>query len=269
MAPHDTGAEKLTGRHQELKEQFKDEVGYWSDLYDDVIRIDPAFFDHYRKLISHPHQNGPLKPKVKEFMLIAVNCSTTQLYNDGTRIHIDRAFERGATFGEVREVLQRASGLGIHSVTAGVQLLSEFTDLNPQTEEERAQQPDRGKIREAFKENRGYWSETWEQVLQADPQFLEHYLHLSSYPYQNGPLEPKVKEFLSIAYDGETSNLFLPGMRIHIENALELGAQPAEIMEVVELASIVGFHTLTESAPVLIEEARKHDALPEEWPLSG
>jgi len=264
MADPDDG---LTESQQQLKSAFVEEMGYWSPPFDDVLRMDQEFFAHYTELLARPHRSGHLEPKVREFMLIAVNAVTTQLYTEGTRTHIRNAFEHGATFEEIREVLERTSGLGIHSVTEGVPILIAAMEASTQSSEEFDGR--RRRLRAEFEERRGYWNETWADVLRMDPDFFEQYLDLSAHPYEHGPLSQKVKELLSVAYDGSTTNIFRPGLQGHIENALETGATPEEIMEVLELASIAGFHTLTEGAPVLIEEARRYDALPESWPSSG
>lgn len=254
----------LTESQRELRAEFEAEMGYWSPAFDDVLRLDETFFEQYTDLLARPHRSGHLEPKVREFMLVAVNAVTTQLHEEGTRTHVRNAFAHGATFEEVREVLQRASGLGVHSVTEGVPVLVEAMGERP--EPSPSESAERERLRAAFEERRGYWNDTWAEVLRMDPEFFEHYLDLSAHPYEHGPLPPKVKEFLSIAYDAAATNLFMPGLRGHVENALALGATPEEVMEVLELASIVGFHTLREGAPILIEEARRADALPEWWP---
>ena len=43
---------------------------------------------------------------------------------------------------------------------------------------------------------------------------------------------------------------------MHVQNALRLGATVAEIMEVLQLTTAIGIHTVTEGVPILLEEAR-------------
>ena len=47
------------------------------------------------------------------------------------------------------------------------------------------------------------------------------------------------------------------GTRIHMENALRHGATPAEIVEVLSLASVLGVHTITMGVPIMLEELAK------------
>ena len=66
--------------------------------------------------------------------------------------------------------------------------------------------------------------------------------------------EPKVKEFVYIAVDAATTHLYEPGTRIHVRNALGHGATPQEIMEVFQLISLLGIHSVTHGVPILMEE---------------
>jgi alkylhydroperoxidase/carboxymuconolactone decarboxylase family protein YurZ len=113
------------------------------------------------------------------------------------------------------------------------------------------------KLKREFIAYRGYWNPVWEQLLQHAPEFFDAYSRLSSVPWKQGTLPPKIRELIYVAIDAATTHLYLPGLRTHIRNALDHGATPAEIMEVLQLTSVLGIHTITEGVPVLLEEARK------------
>ena len=66
-----------------LKEQFVQARGYWSPVWDDVLALDADFFEAYMQLSSVPWKSGPLPPKVKELIYVAIDASTTHLYNAG------------------------------------------------------------------------------------------------------------------------------------------------------------------------------------------
>lgn len=113
-------------------------------------------------------------------------------------------------------------------------------------------------LKEKFTKERGYWSEeTWEPILRLDEGFFETYLNLSAHPWAKGVLPPKLKELIYIAIDASCTHLYQPGIRQHIANALKYGATVEEIMEVFELTSVLGIHTLTAGVPILIEEMKK------------
>jgi len=250
----------LTEEQQRIKEQFEEERGYWSELWEDILELDPQFLDRYRELSAQPWKHGDLDPKTKEFIYIAIDCSTTHLYNKGTRVHIGNAFDHGATVDEIMEVFQLASVLGVHSVSEGVPILMEEAGRPEPASDEVREEQDR--LRQKFEDERGYWSELWEDVLELDHRYFEAYLDFSAHPWNEGVLDPKTKELIYIAIDVSTTHLYLPGLRIHIQNALSYGATRAEIMEVFQLASVLGIHTITDSVPILMEEAEKRGKLP-------
>jgi alkylhydroperoxidase/carboxymuconolactone decarboxylase family protein YurZ len=114
------------------------------------------------------------------------------------------------------------------------------------------------KLKQKFTEERGYWDEKlWGKVLRLDADFFEAYLNFSAIPWRKGVLSPKVKEFIYIAIDASVTHLYEPGLRQHIRNAMKYGATKEEIMEVLELTSVLGIHTCTLGVPVLLEEMEK------------
>jgi Carboxymuconolactone decarboxylase family len=100
-------------------------------------------------------------------------------------------------------------------------------------------------LRDRFIQERGYWNPFWDGLLQLDPTFFEAYLNFSSVPWQNGVLEPKMKELIYIAIDAATTHLYEPGLRQRIRNAIRFGASKEEVMEVLELVSVLGIHACT------------------------
>ena len=112
-------------------------------------------------------------------------------------------------------------------------------------------------LRSRFIRERGYWSKVWDQLLAEDPGFFEAYLNYSSEPFREAVLPRKVQELVLIAVDACTTHLFAPGARIHIRNAFEAGATKAEILEVLELVSLVGIHSVAVGLPILLEESEK------------
>ena len=107
----------------------------------------------------------------------------------------------------------------------------------------------------------GDWNPLWDQVRKWDPQFIEAYLTFRRVPsctmrYFPGP--KKVKEFILIAINAATTHLYAPGTRRHIQNALRLGATREELLEVIQLTTIMGIHTVNMAVPILAEELAKN-----------
>ena len=221
----------------------------WQALRD----ADPAFFEAFAELAAVPRRSSVLEPKVKELVCLAVNAAATHMYEPGIREHARRAVELGASKQELLEVLQLTSTLGIHAVTVGVPVLLEVLGARePAPLDER-----RAALKADFEAKRGYWHEFWDGLLELDPDFFEAYVGFSAHPWTNGVLEPKVKELIYTAFDASATHMYIPGLRQHIENALAYGATPAEVMEVFELASVIGIHACLVGLPILAEELER------------
>lgn len=249
-------------REQQLKEEFIAARGYWSERWDELLQVDADYFEAYLRFSSVPWRSGSLEPKVKELIYIAIDASTTHLFEPGLRLHVQNALRYGATIEEVMEVYELTSVLGIHTCTVGVPILLEELAAAglPVPGEGRELTEREAALKEEFVRVRGYWSDLWDGVLALDPDFFEAYFRFSAVPFEGGVLEPKLKELIYIAIDAATTHLFEPGIRIHIRNALAHGATAAEIMEVFELTSVLGVHTVNVGLPVLLEEAEKNGA---------
>ncbi|MEO3860312.1 carboxymuconolactone decarboxylase family protein [Acrocarpospora sp. B8E8] len=244
----------LTPRQQEIKDEFTRVRGTWGEAWESILRLDPTFLESYLRLSSVPWRRDILPPVVKEFIYIAADAAATHLYTPGIRQHIRAALSHGATAEEIMEVLELTSTLGIHAANIGVPLLLEVLEEEglrtaPTPLDERRQS-----LKASFTERRGYWHTFWDGLLELDPDLFEAYLDFSSVPWTTGVLPPKIKEFVYIAFDASATHLYAPGLKLHIRNALGLGATPEEIMEVLAIVSVIGIHAATVAAPILTEE---------------
>jgi alkylhydroperoxidase/carboxymuconolactone decarboxylase family protein YurZ len=73
-------------------------------------------------------------------------------------------------------------------------------------------------------------------------------------PFGKGPLPRKFKELILIAINAATTHLYAPGVRRHIRNALQLGATREEILETIQLTTVLGIHACNLAVPILQEE---------------
>ena len=106
---------------------------------------------------------------------------------------------------------------------------------------------------EAHRE-KGDWNPLWDQFRELDPDFLEAYLAFRSVPQSRGPLPQKYKELILIAINAATTHLYGPGVRRHIQNALDAGASRDEILETIQLTTVMGIHSCNLAIPILLEE---------------
>lgn len=105
--------------------------------------------------------------------------------------------------------------------------------------------------------NKGDWNPIWDQLREMDPEFLEAYLAFRSVPHREGPLPQKFKELVMVAINAATTHLYAPGVRRHMQNALKAGATKEEILEVIQLTTVMGIHACNLAVPILAEEIAK------------
>lgn len=254
--------DELSETQRRLKDEFVSRRGHWPDAYEQLLRFDPEFFERYVHLSTHPERRGVLDPKVREFIHIVINCTPAiHVSESEIRRHIGNAFNHGATFEELLEILEILSTVGIHSVIKGIPTLTERID-GRQTDCEGAV-AEKERVKDHFIDKRGFWDEDlWASILEQDHEFLEHYANFSAHPWEEGVLDPKVKELIYIAMDVGTPHFFVVGLGPHVENALDHGATPREILEVFEIHVEYGLHSVKHGMPILVDEATKRGRLP-------
>jgi alkylhydroperoxidase/carboxymuconolactone decarboxylase family protein YurZ len=244
----------LTPEEQEIKDDFIRVRGTWGQQWETILQLDPEFMRAYLEFSAVPWKKNHLDDKTKELIYITVDAAATHLYAPGIREHIRAALKAGASQQEIMEVLQLTSTLGIHAMNIGVPILVQVlvekglrtgpAELTDYQEAVKAQ----------FTKTRGYWHEFWDEMLELDPELFAAYTEFSSVAWRSGTLSPKVKELVYIAFDTAATHLYVKGLKLHIENAIGYGATAQEILEVMEIASVLGMHATMTAAPILVEE---------------
>jgi alkylhydroperoxidase/carboxymuconolactone decarboxylase family protein YurZ len=100
----------------------------------------------------------------------------------------------------------------------------------------------------------GNWNPLWDPFAELDPVWTEKFMDMGLSPMLAGALDAKTIEFIAIAVDASCTHMYGPGVRRHIRKALELGATKEEITAVLQLVSVLGIHTMSLGAPILLEE---------------
>ena len=153
------------------------------------------------------------------------------------------------------------SVIGVHACVIGMPVLEEKVANDPRNAIDTSHADARRQaIKSEFTEKRGYWSAIWDGTLALDPDFFEAFTTFSSVPWVHGKLPPKVKEFMYIAVDVSVTHQYVPGTHVHIENALKYGATPAEILEVMQLASTMGIASFELALPIVLDEIAAREA---------
>lgn len=236
----------------QMKERFKDDCGFWHPTFDYLLALDPEYVENFRGFASHPRKNGPLDEKTRSLVMLAFDSSMTHLHGPSIRMHINQAFDAGASVEEILDVFKLVSVVASHGTYTGVEAFSEVASLPDLDPEEERRIEDKT---EEYKAERGYWSPIFDDLMHLDDEFFSRYSDYFAQTRQRSSLDPMVQEFVYIAIDTNATHMYDKGLTIHIERALEEGASKAEVMEVLELSCLMGVSTMLESIPILVEEA--------------
>jgi alkylhydroperoxidase/carboxymuconolactone decarboxylase family protein YurZ len=106
----------------------------------------------------------------------------------------------------------------------------------------------------------GQWNPLWDQIRSLDPDFMEAYLSFREVPQRNGPLPRHFKELILVAINAATTHLYAPGVRRHIANAFRAGATRDEVLETIQLTTVMGIHSCNVAVPILCEEWERFEA---------
>jgi alkylhydroperoxidase/carboxymuconolactone decarboxylase family protein YurZ len=104
----------------------------------------------------------------------------------------------------------------------------------------------------------GHWNAAWDPIYELDRAWTEGFIATGLKPLP--VLDPKTVEFIAIAVDASCTHLYAPGVRRHIRQALALGATKEEVAAVLQLTSVLGIHTMSLAAPILLDELAARDA---------
>jgi alkylhydroperoxidase/carboxymuconolactone decarboxylase family protein YurZ len=151
-------------------------------------------------------------------------------------------------------VLELTSTLGIHACNIGIPLLIEVLEEEGKRSGPAPLTAQQETLKADFTASRGYWHQFWDGLLELDPELFSAYLEFSSLPWRQGVLPPVVKELVYIAFDAAATHLYVPGLKLHMRNAVRLGGSAEEIVEVLEVVSVIGVHAVTTAVPILAEE---------------
>jgi alkylhydroperoxidase/carboxymuconolactone decarboxylase family protein YurZ len=236
-----------------LKARIIEKRGYWHPFHEGLLQLDPRFLAAYLEFVAAPWKTGALEPKVREFIYIAADASCAHLYEKGMRRHMDFALAKGATPQEVIEVLQLTMALGCQTISLGAQILAEESgalgDASARPGELTLQQAEQ---KRDFIARMRHWPDYAEALVRLAPDYMPAFLELISDPWTTGVLEPKVREFISLALVAAPTTLHGPAVRHHIRRALAHGATTTELMEVLQLASAIAIHSCTIGVPALM-----------------
>lgn len=116
----------------------------------------------------------------------------------------------------------------------------------------------------------GPWrGEALARLREWDRAWADSCARMSTDPWRDGVLAPKLVELISLGLNAACTNLNADGTRRHIRRALSAGATRDEILLVIKCATVMAIHSCSLGAPILLEEARAAGVKPEAMPAAA
>ncbi len=172
---------------------------------------------------------------------LAVRCSVTSLDVQGSRQWIDRALDAGATPDQIHEVFAVVAGLGVHTLFEATRGLAAALDARevamPEVDDTRKE------LWERYVGSDKYWDGMNREIpgfldslLRLSPDMFGAFFEFCAVPWKSRALRTQTKELISIAADASSTHRYLPGLRLHITNAIDLGVGRRAILAAVAIA---------------------------------
>jgi alkylhydroperoxidase/carboxymuconolactone decarboxylase family protein YurZ len=233
------------------------ETGPWEAALEQLREWDPTWAETCARMTTNPWRVGVLSRKLVELIGVGLNAACTNLNPEGTRRHIRKALDAGATKEEILFVLKCASVMSIHSCSLGAPiLLEEAKAAGKQPMPKPAAATPACDRMKAI----GQWNTAWDPFFELDPIWTDEFMATGAGIYGSSVMPAKETELLSIAFDASYTHMYAPGTRRHIHNALKAGATVEEIMEVLKLCVVQGVQACNLGVPILAEELARQRA---------
>jgi alkylhydroperoxidase/carboxymuconolactone decarboxylase family protein YurZ len=198
--------------------------------------------DEALRLLADADEGPGLEELTGTLVHYAVCASVTTLDFQVADRYAGRALDLGATADQLHEVLVLVSGLGVHTLMEGSRglaalLRSRGADL-PSIDDARTA------LRERYMGSARYW-EFFEShvpgfldaILRLSPAGFEGFMRYGAIPSQTKQLAPVVKEIISVAVDAMPTHRYMPGLRLHLANAVALGSGRSAVLEAIDIAA--------------------------------
>jgi alkylhydroperoxidase/carboxymuconolactone decarboxylase family protein YurZ len=250
---------ELNEAQRKFKEDYIRERGYWVPFNDGLLAYSPEFLATYLRYAGVPARVGPLSPRVRELIYVAVDTSTTHMFGEGLAIHIRMALKVGCSPTELIEVMQLATAQGLDSVSVGINLVAEelaAAGLTPASFEAELSAEAQA-LRQNYVDHFGDWPLWCDRLLRFAPEYFREMTNLLAAPAVTGGLDAKTRTLIQLALAASPTHLEREAMRLYIRRALREGASAAELVQVLQLVAHLGVHACVIGVPLIVEAANQ------------
>lgn len=182
--------------------------------------------------------------RARRSIRLAVCLSVTSLRRDKINRSLREALDAGVSIAQVEEIMALVSGLGVHSIMATADALLDAAEASGQIDRAKPLDDARRQLWNQHVGKNAYWEGFsvyfpgfLDALLRLSPDLFVGVIEYCALPWKSRSVPAVVKELAAVACDATPSHIFLPGLRLHIDNAVKLGAGKLAIMEAIDVAA--------------------------------
>ena len=245
----------LSPEQERLKAEYIRARGYWTNWTEGMLRFSPDFLDLYARYGGYAAAHGPLSPRMCELIYVALDASSTHLFESGLRLHMAMAVQQGASPAQVMEVLAMATEQGLGGTRVGVEILAEELAASGQSlpELSSALSTEQQALRSAWQTKFGDWPTHCDVLLRVDPGYFALVLELSGFADKAERLEDSDRALIRLALEACFTGLNAAALREGIRRALGLGVAWQAVLQVLQMSAHLGVHACALGVPALMD----------------
>lgn len=197
--------------------------------------------------LDRAKDGGSLDPLSAALIALGCRVSVCSLNREAIEKAMSAAFDVGASTHQIQEVIALVSGLGVHSLmVSAVPLFEQGRERGELSDE---LDPARQKLWDQFVGKDPYWASFEKEVpgflralLTLSPDLFEQFFAYCAVPWKSGTVAAVTKELIAMATDATPTHRFVPGFRLHLRNAITLGATKTMVREALRIAATTPRH---------------------------
>jgi alkylhydroperoxidase/carboxymuconolactone decarboxylase family protein YurZ len=214
----------------------------------DAVSLDDLRADALT-LMGAVEEGEPVDEATAALIALGVRASVSALDVEGTRDYAARALDAGATPAQVHETVVLVSGLGVHSLMEGSRRIADLLRERGDPAMSAPLDSRRAELWARHVDGDPYWEGFEAEVpgfldalVRLSPEAFEAFFAYCAVPWTTGALAATTKELISLAADASPTHRYLPGVRLHLANAIRGGAGRAAVLQALDIAAAAPTH---------------------------
>jgi alkylhydroperoxidase/carboxymuconolactone decarboxylase family protein YurZ len=180
---------------------------------------------------------------------LGVAVSVTCLDAGAIERGIAGAFDAGASVAQVQEVIALISGLGVHSLMASQARVLEQSARRGLIDASAPLDAERQALWDTYVGNDPFWTQFelhmpgfLDAMLRLSPDVFKGFFDFCAIPWKSGTVRAATKELIAMASDATPTHRFMPGFKVHLRNAIDLGNGRRAILQALDIAAAAPGH---------------------------